>query len=74
MQLRIQRQETGYTARVTPSHGDSIEWEQAEPVGQGVLIDALIELGFHQQDIGDAFYEADPEWLDRPLDEGGTQC
>lgn len=74
MQLRIQRHETGYTATVTPSHGDSLTWEQAEPVGQGALIDALIELGFHQQDIGDAFYEADPEWLDRPQNEGGAQC
>jgi hypothetical protein len=40
-----------------------------------VLIDALAELGFHQQDIGDAFYEADPDWLDRPLDgEAQSSC
>jgi hypothetical protein len=29
------------------------------------LIDRLVELGFHQQDIGDAFYDADPDWLTR---------
>lgn len=74
MQLRIQRHDNGYTATVTPSHGDDVRWEQVEPIGQGVLIDALTELGFHQQDIGDAFYEADPEWLDRPLNEGGAPC
>lgn len=70
MQLRIQRHEHGYTAQVTPSHGDSVEWAISTPVGQGTLIDALVELGFHQQDIGDAFYEADPDWLERPPHEG----
>ena len=70
MKLQIQRLENGYTASVTPSHGDSVQWELATPVSQGGLIDALVELGFHQQDIGDALYEADPDWLDRPLHEG----
>lgn len=74
MQLRIERHENGYTASVTPSHGDNLRWEQSEPIGQGALIDALVELGFHQQDIGDAFYEADPDWLNRPLNEGGPPC
>jgi hypothetical protein len=69
MLLRIQRVESGYTATVTPSHGDNVQWETTTPVSQGVLIDALTELGFHQQDIGDAFYEADPDWLERPLHE-----
>jgi len=27
------------------------------------LIRELLALGFHQIDIGDAFYEADPTWL-----------
>lgn len=70
MQLRIRRAENGYVATVTPSHGDDVRWEVTTPVSQGALIDALVELGFHQQDIGDALYEADPEWLDRPLHEG----
>ncbi len=43
--------------------------ETSGPTSLGALIDAL-ELGFHQQDIGDAFYEADPDWLQRPLREG----
>jgi hypothetical protein len=29
------------------------------------LVDALRGIGCHQTDIGDAFYEADPDWLDR---------
>lgn len=70
MLLRILRVDSGYLATVTPSHGDNVYWELTSPVGQGVPVDALIELGFHQQDIGDALYEADPDWLDRPLDEG----
>ena len=69
MLLRIQRVEDGYTATVTPSHGDDVRWETPGPTSQGALIDALAELGFHQQDIGDAFYEADPDWLQRPLHE-----
>lgn len=70
MQLRIQRHASGYTAEVTPSHGDSVELTISAPVSQVVLVDALVELGFHLQDIGDALYEADPEWLNRPLREG----
>lgn len=69
MHVRIQRVDDGYTATVSPSHGDNVRWETSAAVDQGVLIDALTELGFHQQDIGDAFYEADPGWLERPLHE-----
>jgi hypothetical protein len=29
----------------------------------------LYELGCHVTDIGDAFYEADPNWLDRASEE-----
>jgi hypothetical protein len=72
MLLRIQRVENGYTAVVTPSHGDDVRWETSGPTSQSVLIDTLTELGFHQQDIGDAFYEADPDWLQRPLHEGDS--
>jgi hypothetical protein len=28
------------------------------------LVAALLGLGCHQTDIGDAFYVADPDWLD----------
>jgi uncharacterized protein Smg (DUF494 family) len=33
------------------------------------LITRLTEIGFHQQDIGDTLYEADPEWPFRAEDE-----
>lgn len=29
------------------------------------LVAALQEIGCHQTDIGDAFFEADPDWLNR---------
>lgn len=35
------------------------------PVSRREAIDALLARGWHQQDIGDAFYEADPDWLER---------
>jgi hypothetical protein len=33
------------------------------------LVAALFELGCHQHDIGDAFYQADPDWVEK-ADEG----
>ncbi len=62
MQLKIIRVEAGYVACVTPSHGDNVRWTTDRPMSQRKLIQRLQEIGFHQQDIGDAFYEADPEW------------
>ena len=53
-----------YTAEVTPPHG-SHAWSTSEPMTQDDLIDAMYKLGCHQTDMGDAFYEADPEWLTR---------
>ncbi len=50
----------GYTARVTPPHG---AWETPGPMGLRELIDALQDQGCHQQDIGDALYDADPDWV-----------
>jgi hypothetical protein len=35
------------------------------PMTKGEVIDSLLGCGWHQQDIGDAFYEADPDWVDR---------
>lgn len=69
MQIKIRRVEQGYLAWVTPSHGDNTSWASAETMSRRDLISRLTEIGFHQQDIGDAFYEADPEWVFRPEDE-----
>jgi hypothetical protein len=61
----ISRHGTKYEAEVTPPHGGGVQWSTGEPMTRGVLIDALRARGCHQTDIGDAFYEADPEWLMR---------
>jgi len=39
------------------------EWATSTPMSTDDLIRELLALGFHQIDIGDAFYEADPSWL-----------
>ena len=36
---------------------------------QGQLVQALLQLGCHQTDIGDAFEDADPGWA---LRQGGS--
>jgi hypothetical protein len=41
------------------------EWATSTPMNTDDLIRDLLALGFHPIDIGDAFYEADPDWLTR---------
>ena len=41
------------------------EWATSTPMITDDLIRELLALGFHQIDIGDAFYAADPDWLTR---------
>lgn len=52
-----------YTVEVTPPHGGGREWALDTPVTARELTALLAERGCHQTDIGDAFYEVDPEWL-----------
>jgi hypothetical protein len=61
-----------YAARVTPPHGRGTYWATSEPLPASALIENLQELGCHQTDIGDAFHEADPFWLNR-LKESGAE-
>lgn len=68
MQVVITRVGERYVAEVVPSHGDNVAWATDQPVSQRDLITALAQIGFHQQDIGDAFYAADPGWLLRSED------
>lgn len=65
MGIKIRRVGEFYEADVTPPHGNGAPWSTAIPVFRDELVKALIEHGCHQTDIGDAFYEADPEWLMR---------
>lgn len=62
MSIRIERTGSLYTAELTPPHGGRSHWTSPESMNVGALVDALLSLGCHETDIGDAFYEADPDW------------
>ncbi len=50
-----------YEASYEPAHGPP--WTGNRPLPASAIIAELLARGAHQQDIGDAFYEADPDWL-----------
>jgi len=60
----IQRTRDLYGAEVTPPHRGANHWLSAQAMNRDDLIAALRRLGCHQTDIADAFYEADPAWLE----------
>lgn len=41
------------------------DYATEQPVSRETAIGSLLALGWHQRDVGDAFYEADPDWVDR---------
>lgn len=51
-----------YEATATPPHVSS-PWSTKTPIPARQLIEELSARGCHQQDIGDALYEQDPNWL-----------
>jgi hypothetical protein len=61
--ISIRKADGVYTAQVTPRHGDR-PWAPERPLSAKELVDALRGLGCHTTDIGDAFYEANPDWLE----------
>ena len=63
MTILVKRAGTLYTAETTPPHGGKVAWSSPEPMSRQALVQLLLSRGCHQTDIGDAFYEADPEWL-----------
>lgn len=63
MHIKIQKINNLYSAQVTPSNENIAEWATDTPLSCEILIEKLKKLGCHQTDIGDAFYEADPNWL-----------
>lgn len=65
MALKVWKTKDGYAAEVTPPHGDGRHWKTERAFSLAELIEALKKLGCHQQDIGDALYEADPDWLSK---------
>jgi hypothetical protein len=58
----IDKASGGYRARATPPHVRTA-WETLQPLAVKEITAKLLELGAHQTDIGDAFYEADPSWI-----------
>jgi hypothetical protein len=62
--IEIRRVGDLYEAEVTPPHGSNV-WSTPEPMTADDLDKKLFELGCHPTDIGDAFYEADPQWVAR---------
>lgn len=67
MSIRIQRVGDAYKAAVRPPHGGGHPWDTPRPLALDDLIEALLARGCHQTDIGDALFEADPEWEFRDL-------
>src|SRR5215204_778081 len=64
-EIHIKRENEGYTGSITTLDGRSTYWATSGPVTRDELIKELQNLGWHQIDIGDAFYAADPDWLSR---------
>lgn len=60
--IRIERVGNLYRAEVSPPHAGGSSWTTPKPMTVDDLIAALRDLGCHQTDIGDALYQADPEW------------
>lgn len=67
MPIEIERVDGGYIARAHRTV-DGAEWSTSEPMTVNALVAALFKMGFHQQDIGDAFYQADPDWVEHAED------
>ena len=42
-----------------------VVWSPTEPLTGHQVTKGLLERGCHQQDVGDAMYEADPEWIEK---------
>ena len=70
MAILIRRVGDLYEAEVIPPQGDVGPWRSPKAMTSDALIDALLSLGCHQTDIGDAFYEADPDWVSRDKTDG----
>jgi hypothetical protein len=65
MSLTIKKLSNGlYQASASPPHV-KIAWATTQPMQARALIKELQARGCHQQDIGDAMYEQDPEWVEK---------
>jgi hypothetical protein len=65
MSLTVRKTGNGlYEATATPPDVKS-PWSTSEPMQAQKLVQELGARGCHQQDIGDAMYEQDPEWVEK---------
>jgi len=64
MSIRIIKSDAGYDAVVTPSPRLPTSWSTDSPMSRHALTDRLLELGYHLQDIVDAFFFADSDKQD----------
>ena len=55
--------QNSYRATVTPSPYSDVSWASDSGMTGKDLIERLIAFGLHQQDIVDAFAEADPDFV-----------
>jgi hypothetical protein len=60
--IEITKMDALYAASATPPHVKE-PWATEAPMPMRKLVDELRQRGAHQTDIGDAFYEADPNWI-----------
>ncbi len=63
MPIEIRKVGDLYTARVWDPRQPGQAWATPKPMTCRRLVDLLVARGCHQIDVGDAFYEADPDWL-----------
>ena len=63
--IKIEKVSDGYLAHATSPHVQE-EWKNPTPMSCSALIKELRSRGVHTTDIADAFYEADPNWLQDP--------
>lgn len=63
MSIKVRREEEGYSAEVAPSPKLPAQWKTDKPLYSKNLTDRFLELGYHLQEIVDAFMFADPNWI-----------
>jgi len=63
--IKIEKVRDGYVAHATSPHVQE-EWKSPNPLNRGELVKELRSWGVHTTSISDAFYEADPNWLQNP--------
>ena len=60
--IKIEKVGSLFIVHATPPHVRE-EWVCEGPSAVNAIIQELRARGAHQTDIGDAFYEADPNWI-----------